>query len=142
MLQSVVPSFCSDLIIELIIRSHEQFVCVQLCPTHSGQVLFSGDVTEALKISGGVKQCLVLAPALFSIFFMCMKSHVKVWYERLCECVNLWMDLNLFKALTLSRKAPLNFISCKTYLEDESTHPQAGREDEQGVRKEDEVAFI
>ena len=41
----------------------------------TGQVLTSGNVTEAFAISNGVKQGCVLAPVLFSMFFTCMLSH-------------------------------------------------------------------
>lgn len=41
----------------------------------TGQVLSSGNVTEAFAISNGVKQGCVLAPVLFNVFFTCMLSH-------------------------------------------------------------------
>ena len=41
----------------------------------TGQVLSSGNVTEAFAISNGVKQGCVLAPVLFNLFFTCMLSH-------------------------------------------------------------------
>ena len=55
----------------------------------TGQVLSNGNVTEAFKITNGVKQGCVLAPVLFNVFFSCMLSHatrglkkgVYIWYR-------------------------------------------------------------
>ena len=41
----------------------------------TGQVLSNGNVTEAFKITNGVKHGCVLAPVLFNVFFSCMLSH-------------------------------------------------------------------
>ena len=41
----------------------------------TGQVLSSGNVTDAFVISNGVKQGCVLAPVLFNVFFTSMLSH-------------------------------------------------------------------
>ena len=38
----------------------------------TGQVLCSGDQSAAFAITDGVKQCCVLAPVLFNLFFTCM----------------------------------------------------------------------
>ena len=69
----------------------------------TGQVLSNGNMTDAFRISNGVKQGCILAPVLFNVFFPCMLSHavqnlMKGVY--ICYC----LDGSLFDLRRLTAK--------------------------------------
>ena len=69
----------------------------------TGQVLSSGNVTEAFAISNGVKQGCVLAPVLFNVFFTCMLSHAVRDLEK-GVYIRYRLDGSLFNLRRLSAK--------------------------------------